>query len=167
VHTGKWVVDKCLQGDLLRGRTILFVTHNLALTRSVAKKIVRIKDGIVTEEQSLESAIEHDPALRTELIKMENEVERTEESHEDLDASKETPQELAGKLVLAEEVAHGNVGFGAIMLYLGNLGGILFWVLRAITAFGKSGFYIYQPFFLGQWASQYEVHPPSEVPDKL
>ena len=28
VHTARWVVDKCLQGDLVRGRTVLLVVSN-------------------------------------------------------------------------------------------------------------------------------------------
>lgn len=30
VHTARWVVDKCLQGDLVRGRTVLLVVSALA-----------------------------------------------------------------------------------------------------------------------------------------
>lgn len=27
VHTAKWVVDKCLKGDLIQGRTVLLVVR--------------------------------------------------------------------------------------------------------------------------------------------
>lgn len=33
VHTAKWVVDKCIKGKLLRGRTVILVTHNLSLLK--------------------------------------------------------------------------------------------------------------------------------------
>ncbi|EIN07978.1 P-loop containing nucleoside triphosphate hydrolase protein [Punctularia strigosozonata HHB-11173 SS5] len=168
VHTGKWVVEKCLKGVLLRDRTVLFVTHNLALTQSLAKKVIRINNGVVAEERSLESAVEHDASLRAELLKSQKLVQKAEAVDEKPDVSEGgEDQSIAGKLVVTEEVSHGQVGLSAIMLYLGNLGGTFFWIARVITALGKSGFYIYQPFFLGLWASQYEVRPADQVPDKL
>ena len=36
VHTSGWVAEKCLGGDLLRGRTVLLVTHNLLLAESIS-----------------------------------------------------------------------------------------------------------------------------------
>ncbi|KAJ6581164.1 hypothetical protein B0H19DRAFT_1060820 [Mycena capillaripes] len=36
VHTSQWIVDKCLGGDLVADRTVILVTHNVALARPIA-----------------------------------------------------------------------------------------------------------------------------------
>ncbi len=48
VHTAKWVVDKALLGDLIRDRTVILVTHNIALAAPVAEHVVNLgKNGTV------------------------------------------------------------------------------------------------------------------------
>ena len=72
----------------------------------------------------------------------------------------------AGKLVLAEEIVKGRVGFRPFKLYLRALAGahfwtfytvwVLLWLLLDFTT-------ILQTWFLGYWGSQYEHHEPSDV----
>ena len=42
VHTAKHVVNEALRSDLVRGRTILLVTHNIALTAHVAENVLML-----------------------------------------------------------------------------------------------------------------------------
>ncbi|EIN07961.1 P-loop containing nucleoside triphosphate hydrolase protein [Punctularia strigosozonata HHB-11173 SS5] len=168
VHTARHVVEKCLKGELLRDRTVLLVTHNLALARSIARKVIRVDgQGRVTAEASLAQAIEHDTALRVEFTKEEKLVEKSEAvaeaegTEEDKDKKDDSP---AGKLIMAEEIAHGNVSMAAFMLYLRNLGGPSFWISRAILLVFSSLLKLYLPYYLGLWSNQYEHHNASEVP---
>lgn len=167
VHTARWVVEKCLKGDLLNDRTVLLVTHNLALTRSVAKKIVHVDGtGHVTEERSIAELVEHDPTLREQLKKEEELVEKAEESEksETGDKDKDDAKKAAGKLTVAEEVARGHVAWKSMLLYLSSVGGPVFWITRIGLVLVASGFSILQPYWLGKWSTQYETHPSSEVP---
>ena len=47
VHTSKWVAEKCLGGDLLRGRTVLLVTHNLLLAEPISD-FVRVRNDLLS-----------------------------------------------------------------------------------------------------------------------
>ncbi|EIN07942.1 P-loop containing nucleoside triphosphate hydrolase protein [Punctularia strigosozonata HHB-11173 SS5] len=169
VHTAKHVVDRCLKGDLLRGRTVLLVTHNLALTRSLAKKVIRVdRQGHVMAESSLNEAIEHDASLGQELAKEEELVQKAEAAipfEEPGDAAaKKDDSGNAGKLIVAEDIAHGTVGMDAIMLYLRNVGGPWFWFWRLTFVATSAAFKLYEPYFLGIWSNQYMDHDAADVP---
>jgi ABC-type methionine transport system ATPase subunit len=162
VHTARHVVDKCLKGDILRDRTVILVSHNLALTRSLASKVVRVDSrGRVKVEASLAQAVEHDAALRARLAKEEQLVQKA-----DAAAPEEAPKKdksASGKLTVAEDIAHGTVGLEAIMLYLRNCGGTGFWIFRAFIILTEALLGLAMPYFLGLWSNQYEKHPASDV----
>ena len=116
VHTAKWIVDQCLAGDLIRGRTVLLVTHNLQLARTVADYLVLLRlDGTVDSRGPVEDVIRHDETLREAVAVAENsdEVEKEAETAEPEDKKKAA----AGKLIIAEEMALGHVGWPACKLY--------------------------------------------------
>ncbi|KAF8963033.1 multidrug resistance-associated ABC transporter [Flammula alnicola] len=165
VHTSAWIVDKCFRGDLVKGRTILLVTHNLALATPVAKFIISIgQDGSVqTQGTDIEEALEDDPKLAAEA---EHDREALEIGNEEVPslAHKETP--VDGKLIVAEEIAEGHVTWKSLKLFLIALGGdhpLVFssiWMTGfLLTDWGNT----FQVWFLGYWGSQYESHAPSEV----
>jgi ABC-type methionine transport system ATPase subunit len=88
VHTAVFIVNKCLKGDLVKGRTVLLVTHNVALTTPIADFVVSLgTDGriisqgapttVVVEDKALAEQIAHEQ----EAIKLEEELEeQTEEA---------------------------------------------------------------------------------------
>jgi ABC-type multidrug transport system ATPase subunit len=179
VHTARHVVARCLGGDLLRGRTVLLVTHQLALARTVARRVVRVDGrGRVSAEASLARAVERDVALRAGLAREEERVAEAEvevgggkvgkaegeDEGEDEDGG--DAARAPGKLIVAEDIAHGTVSAEAVMLYLRHLGGAGFWAVRIACVVASAGFKLYLPYFLVQWENQYERHPTSEVPAK-
>ncbi|KAF8188324.1 multidrug resistance-associated ABC transporter [Pholiota molesta] len=136
VHTSSWIVEQCFCGDLVKDRTILLVTHNVALVGPVAQFVVSI--GL--------DELEHDK----------------ESSKKD---GKQPPPEAAadGKLVLAEELAEGHITWKSMRLLLSGFGGshtipivILGIVATQLASIGRTK-------FLAVWGSQYETHDPSEV----
>ncbi|EIN07962.1 P-loop containing nucleoside triphosphate hydrolase protein [Punctularia strigosozonata HHB-11173 SS5] len=164
VHTARHVVDKCLKGDLLRDRTVLLVTHNLALARLVAKKVIRVDgQGHVTAEASLAEAIEHDDTLRQELAKEEETVQKAQD-RESGDQTTKKDDASTGKLIVAEDIAHGTVSLEAVMLYLRHVGGPWFWFFRLSLVVSGVVFKLYEPYYLGLWSNEYENHEASEVP---
>ncbi|KAF9030066.1 P-loop containing nucleoside triphosphate hydrolase protein [Rhodocollybia butyracea] len=164
VHTSKWIIERCFKGDLVQDRTILMVTHNVALAQSVAGFVVSIKDGRVVSQGTVSDALSKDSTLAHQV-----EIDETiEEAVEEIspDGDKKKPSDGEGKLIVAEEVQIGNVGWPALRLLLKGLGGqhpILFFATfftgMVLSDIGE----IFQTYFLGYFASQYETHEPSEV----
>ncbi|KAI9056602.1 multidrug resistance-associated ABC transporter, partial [Trametes sanguinea] len=166
VHTSKWIVEKCLKGDLLEGRTIILVTHNVAMVSPVAHFVVDIgSDGRILSQGSLESALARDAHLLNE-VKGEQEV--LEKAELELDAEKPedvATKQAAGKLVVAEEREEGHVGWETWKLFLGTMSRtpILFWFMYISTQTIRQSLVNLETWYLGYWASQYETHPPEEV----
>ncbi|KAH7922933.1 hypothetical protein BV22DRAFT_1197033 [Leucogyrophana mollusca] len=166
VHTSKWIVDKCLAGDLVQGRTVLLVTHNVAMASSVAHFVVSLgSNGRVLSQGSISDAIAKDDRLAAEVAK---EQEAIEDEAEVIDNEPEIKTETKGdgKLVVAEEILEGHVSWAAFKLYLVGLGGhysLIFWIVFLALMGLTDLINTIQTWFLGYWASQYEIHPPSEV----
>ncbi|KAI0066584.1 hypothetical protein BV25DRAFT_1868241 [Artomyces pyxidatus] len=167
VHTARWIVDKCFKGDLIRGRTILLVTHNVALASPIADYVVSLGlNGTIATRGSVSDAIAEDGRLQAELAK---EVEQIAEDDKELDA--EDPDGAAkdadGKLVIAEEVALGRVSVDSLRLFLDSVSGSYgasFWIIffgsMILYSTGMSG----QTWWMGHWAEQYDlVDDPSSV----
>ncbi|KAG1908484.1 uncharacterized protein F5891DRAFT_993333 [Suillus fuscotomentosus] len=168
VHTSKWIVDKCFAGDLVQDRTIILVTHNVAMASSIAHFVVSTgSNGRIVSHGSISEAIAKDGKLAAEMAK---EQEVLAKDTQVVDTPEEPKAKSDGKLVMSEEIAVGHVSWPAFKLYLTGLGGnypITFWVvflaLMGLTDFVNT----VQTWFLGYWASQYERHPPSEVDVKF
>ncbi|KAI1795060.1 hypothetical protein LXA43DRAFT_1080347 [Ganoderma leucocontextum] len=168
VHTSKWIVDKCFKGDLLRGRTVILVTHNVAMASPIADFVVSLgTDGRVTSQGTLSKVLAKDHKLseevaeeREELKKADDEVDAVEPDSED------APKKSDGKLVVAEEISEGHVSWSALRLYFTSMSGgysFIFWL-------GVFGFLslcellgVVETYWLGYWAQQYEDTDSSEV----
>ncbi|KAH8104851.1 hypothetical protein BXZ70DRAFT_1049036 [Cristinia sonorae] len=164
VHTSKWIVDECFKGDLIRGRTVILVTHNITLTSPIADFIVSMgRDGRIASQGSLSAVLAKDPKLYTELQTGFSEAEgRTDEKNPVV----ETKRTEDGKLMVAEEIAVGRVGWREAKLFLSALGGKrwpLWWAVFIYNAVGTPVVETLNVWFLGYWAHQYEERPASDV----
>lgn len=160
VHTAKWIVEKCFQGELIRGRTVILVTHNVVLAAPIASFAIELNsDGKVIRQGS-------DMLGERELLEADVAAKvNSEGTHEDdTKPDNSAGDSSKGKLILAEEIALGRVSWKAIKLYTDHFGGAFFWLCSLggyVLAFGLSASAVW---FLGYWASQYETHPSSSVP---
>ncbi|KAF8310655.1 ATP-binding cassette transporter [Clavulina sp. PMI_390] len=160
VHTIKWIVDKCLPGNLLRGRTVLLVTHNISMTNQLAKSIISLSpNGSVTISSGLSTEITPDASLDSH-DNTEVPLDQVDES-KPIEAQHKAPG--AGKLVAAEEVALGHVSMSALLLYFRSLGGIWFWIPLLFTTGSVDLVDLYQTWWLGLWGRMYDVLPPGQV----
>ncbi|KDR74315.1 hypothetical protein GALMADRAFT_250126 [Galerina marginata CBS 339.88] len=162
VHTASWIIDHCFRGDLVKDRTILLVTHNIALAIPIADFIVSIGlDGRVQSQGTeVALAIAKSSTLATEA---EKDREATGIAKENIDL---LPKTADGKLIIAEEIAVGHVTWKSIKLLLASLGGrhpVVFFVVVASSIVLNEWSITFQTWFLGLWGSQYETHHPSEV----
>lgn len=114
VHTANWVVEKCLKGKLLRGRTVILVTHHVALAERLAERIVVVSsNGTATVQNGMENIIAHDPTLKA----IADQAKGTNDQLDDvIDALKESTADTkpkSGKLIADEEVVLGSVSISA------------------------------------------------------
>ncbi|KAJ7164522.1 hypothetical protein C8R46DRAFT_1193124 [Mycena filopes] len=162
VHTAKWVVEKCLAGDLLKHRTVILVTHNVAMTSKLADFVVSVSlDGRVHGQHSVSEALATDKVLAEEVSKDQEVLDIAEQA---LDSAKEAPQ-VNGKLVVAEEIAIGRVSWEALSLFVSAHGPspILFLAIMVFSMICISIVARTETWYMGYWASQYGHGTPVPV----
>ncbi|KAF7306575.1 ATP-binding cassette transporter [Mycena indigotica] len=165
VHTSKWIVDKCFRGDLIKGRTIILVTHNVAMAKPIASYVVSMDvDGTIHSHGSITEALAHDEVLAEELSKDEKNLDEKTDGVDPAAAPVEPKSD--GKLIVAEEVEEGHVSMDSLKLYIRGLAGNhpTFFVLACLLGLGSSQLSLTsQSWYLGRWAEQYDIVPPSQV----
>ncbi|KAJ6564563.1 P-loop containing nucleoside triphosphate hydrolase protein [Mycena capillaripes] len=166
VHTAKWIVDKCLTGDLTKNRTIILVTHNVVMTTKLADFVVSVGlDGRVHSRDSISEALVKDEALSEEVSKDQLVLEIANQKIDSTPPADE-PKKADGKLILAEEIEFGHVSWDALKMFfsahaVGNAvvffsGLIIIFLLNSVAE-------RFQTWFLGYWASQYGQGAPVPV----
>lgn len=164
VHTAKWIVDKCFRGDLIRGRTVLLVTHNVALVAPISGYAMELNSvGKVIRQGSLDAIMLESSLLQAEVQQNQEYLER---SKDDPEAREDTAVDDAskGELIVAEEIALGRISWPAIRLYANNYGSFFWWIFSLsgyVLSFSLNAFSLW---FLGFWASQYGGHEPISIP---
>ncbi|KAI0741249.1 P-loop containing nucleoside triphosphate hydrolase protein [Daedaleopsis nitida] len=167
VHTSRWIVNRCLKGDLVKGRTIIMVTHSVAIVSPITDYVVDLgSDGRIVSQGSLSSALAKDAALYKELQEEQQELEKVEQEVDSTDPADKAAEKSTGKLVVDEEVEIGRVGWAALKLFFGNITGhpVWFWVTYISWQGVRQVVSNSQIWYLGVWAAQYETHLPEEVP---
>ncbi|EJT98591.1 P-loop containing nucleoside triphosphate hydrolase protein [Dacryopinax primogenitus] len=155
VHTSKWIVDKCFRGPLVQGRTVLLVTHNVALAAPVAGNIISLDiNGKVIGQGSIEQVLSHDAHLREDMEESLRELEKARKQ-EDLDRTEKRVKQADGKLVLAEETAVGHLSWKALYIFLSSFGQGGFWAFVFISVFFVEMAQNLATWWLGVWASAY------------
>ncbi|KAF4617299.1 hypothetical protein D9613_006273 [Agrocybe pediades] len=165
VHTSKAIVADCLQGELIRGRTVLLVTHNVALTSSIADHVISIGSNGIAQAigKDLSIALENDPTLASQMAREEEAMEMEEQVVNEVKKPEEKPD---GKLILAEEIAEGHVSWRSLKMFLVGLAGdrpTFFFTayLLGLTLMHTGN--LFALWFLGYWGSQYESHRPEDI----
>ena len=113
MHTARWVVDECFSGPLLKGRTVILVTHNVALTSRLAENVVEIaSDGTISQRASVAEALVGNPKLLEHAI---DDTETIETDGEVIDPRerRNTAGKTSGKLIADEEIALRRVSMKA------------------------------------------------------
>ncbi|KAI0076666.1 multidrug resistance-associated ABC transporter [Panus rudis PR-1116 ss-1] len=169
IHTARWIIDKCFKGDLLRGRTVILVTHNIAMTSPLAEFVVSMgPDGRILSQGTLSNALAKDKTLSAELAQDKKAIEKDEERSKDADPAQNKPKDGKGKLIVEEEVEVGHVGWHAMKLFLVNMkgrsGSFVFWFVVLFFAFITRANQNLENWVLALWANEYENRAPDDVP---
>ncbi|KIJ45713.1 hypothetical protein M422DRAFT_227467 [Sphaerobolus stellatus SS14] len=163
VHTSKFIVENCLQGDLLPGRTVILITHNVAMVAPIADFVVSLTlDGRIASQGTMADALKKNKKLVKEVVESEEVAVKDDENVDNKDPGKKAPGS-GSKLIVAEEIALGHVSWRAMRMYLSSLGGISFWVIFLVSMLLAQTANSFQSWFLGYWAEQYNGQPAESV----
>jgi hypothetical protein len=100
-------------------------------------------------------------ALEIKGEEVEDEIEKEEAIDRKGDGAK--PPGDVGKLVVAEEIAEGRVRWDVLQLYVFAIGGVLTWTFILLTDASAAALNAFEVWYLGFWARQYELKPPSKI----
>ncbi|KAJ6556823.1 hypothetical protein DFH09DRAFT_1248351 [Mycena vulgaris] len=163
VHTAQWIVEKCFGGDLVKNRTIILVTHNVALALPIAHFVVTFgPDGRVESQGSISEIVKRGPLAAQ--IREDHKI--PDKTQEEIDTEAPAAKPADGKLIVAEEIEVGHVSADAVKMYLFALGGqhpFLFFTFFSGGIFFQQVFVALRTWMLGYWAKQYDYMPAEEV----
>jgi ABC-type multidrug transport system fused ATPase/permease subunit len=157
-HTAQFIVNECIQGDLLKGRTVVLVTHHVGLCLPAADYVISIKDGIVDKACSAKDAkadlliMPHQEDLPASPVSLASNTLSKDLIH---DVSVDTPRQsnYNRPVYQKERMATGRVAKPHYMLVLGTAGGLMYWLVFAILYAFNEGFVIFRAIFLKHWSS--------------
>lgn len=167
VHTAKWIVNKAFGGDLVKDRTVLLVTHNIALAAPIASFVVLLgKHGTVAAAGSVSEVLRKDYHLQAQMEESRDGGDGTiDETLEGAAKGEDdTAKQASGKLFVAEEKAVGRAELAAFMLYIQGIGGPLVWFIFLTALSAAMLVKLGQTWFVGVWSSKYESQESKEVP---
>ncbi|KAJ6508402.1 hypothetical protein C8R45DRAFT_967292 [Mycena sanguinolenta] len=163
VHTAQWIVEKCLGGDLIQNRTVILVTHNVALTRPIADFVVSFgADGRIRSQGTI-SDLTKRGSLAVQIRQDQQVLDKTQQ---EVDTEAPVAEPAQGKLILAEEIQLGHVSNSSLKMYFSAMGGkhpLFFFVFFFGGLFFEQFFVALRTWQLGHWAKQYDDRPAEEV----
>ena len=137
MHTAQHLVSRCLSGDLARGRTIILVTHHVALCLPIAHYFLELEKGKIKyqgtipelDERGLLLKViesEEEPFLETGLSDQQtlNEADVVSVEHH----PRPHRQPGDGKLIEVEARAEGRVSLRSYVTYI-RAAGLYCWFL--------------------------------------
>ncbi|QRW00095.1 ABC transporter transmembrane region [Ceratobasidium sp. AG-Ba] len=160
-HTSRLIVDRCLKGDLIRGRTVLFVTHKIAMVSEISDFVVLLgPEGRIANRGSVTEVFGTNPELHISMEKdREGEQNYTRENYGVVAFREQGPTKKSKKVgMAAEELAKGRVRWSAITFFLIALGGPGFWILYLAGSVLTALTVLLQTYWLGTWAREYDAH---------
>jgi ABC-type glutathione transport system ATPase component len=179
VHTSRAIMEQCLAGPLLKGRTVLLVTHNIALASPTASYMVVLSpDGAVQSHGAVEKLLKDDVVLHS--IEME-ERSLTVTGEDTKEQAEQQTMKQKGKQMTKEEMATGHVSWNVCTsftclqirgkmtlfvdkLYFQALGGVIFHLCSLIAIAVQVVCPVLVPAYLAYWSHQYDIHPLEDIP---
>ncbi|KAJ7597443.1 pleiotropic drug resistance ABC transporter [Mycena floridula] len=167
MHTAQHLVAHCLSGELVRGRSIILVTHHLSLCIPIAKYVVELFEGTVLRSGSSEETGLIQKVIQSEDINyidqeiseetsLENEADKLSDKRNGAaPAGKST-----GKLIEEEARAEGRVSLHTYLVYM-RAAGTISWMLTFILMVLIRILNIVVQVFLAAWGEAYEEKYPA------
>ena len=165
IRTAKWMASRAFQGDIAKGRTIILVTHKIALVADIAEYVVDVgRHGTINARGSVSDVLKHDKRLLAQVEDQKEEAENVNETLHGKATGEEFRDRTNGRLILAEEKPPGRVELAILRWYFKQIGNPVTWIVIITSVFANRISNVGQTWFINVWSSQYEGHSPSEVP---
>lgn len=150
-HTADHIYKKCLQGELMRGRTIILVSHHVQLCAQGAKYIVALDNGRVQFEgdqkafyaSGVLAGLQQSGLTTAQAEKEEAEASLVQQVEKLLDPATESETtaaetdkaepKAARKLIEEEKRSVGRIGKEVWAAYLNACGKYGYWVLFVLV----------------------------------
>ena len=140
MHTAQHLVSKCLTGDLARGRTIILVTHHIAVCLPAASYLLEIDKGTILHQGTIPELEER--GLLVKVMEAQEEPfsdpqplnQKTFNEADILEDDTVEPQKRQasdGKLIEAEARAEGRVSLRSYVTYI-RAAGLSAWFLTIV-----------------------------------
>jgi ABC-type transport system involved in cytochrome bd biosynthesis fused ATPase/permease subunit len=158
VTTSRWIVEKLFKSELLKDRTVILVTHHVALLAPVTDYIVHMAvGGTVDHHGPIEQMQELIEEVQTD--KAESSEEPVSEAHKMEEPVPEAKKDVAvdaGKLVSEEEKSEGRVSRAALIGYFSLAGGPIYWSIYYIVILLGEILFAGCNWWLGRWSQAYD-----------
>jgi ABC-type multidrug transport system fused ATPase/permease subunit len=164
-HTAKHIYKNCINGNLLKGRTIILVTHHVRLCLPAANFFIKIENGQLVgcdTVAQLRTSGQLQRLLGNETVgdagDAGEEIEGIlEDDNGDFDLDLDSKAEAA-KLVQDETTEKGQVKAKVYKTYLKACGGWPFWTALVLAYVTARLFSFGENWWLRIWASAYAKH---------
>lgn len=152
--TAESVVEKCFNGPLIEGRTVILVTHRTDLVRSIATQWIEVEDRTVRVVDSPghfeETDLQH--SNMNDVLKSVVEKAKDTESPE----AKKSQEEAAVRQKAADEEIRekGSAPFSLYWDYI-TTGGLYLWAMIIFTSLGYRAVRTAETWLLKEWTEAY------------
>jgi ABC-type multidrug transport system fused ATPase/permease subunit len=154
-HTAQFIFKECLQGSLLRGRTVVMVTHHVGLCLPGADFVVALRDGKVEEacaanESHVDTTIE--PPQEEELLSPPP-TATAKRLEGEPQARQTEDQPSPRRIYQAEKTSEGRVNTSHFMMVFSAAGGAFYWTVLALIFGSTTSFDLARNIFLRHWST--------------
>ncbi|CAO1637053.1 unnamed protein product [Jaminaea pallidilutea] len=169
-HTAAKLVKDCLSGPLMKGRTVVLVTHQLRMAMGVAEWIVQVSEGKIVAQGTPETMKglvggseqkgeeEEDDAVEgDEKAQAAQQQQQSQPEGDDANATPARPR----RLVEEETRARGGVKREVYKMYLAAVGHVVAALVIA-TLITYKGTDLLEKYWLAVWGASYSQETQSE-----
>ncbi|KAH6876396.1 hypothetical protein B0T10DRAFT_414530 [Thelonectria olida] len=159
-HVGSWIFERCLTGDICKGRTRILVTHHLGLVLPRTDYLVELGEGLVTfagqprgrHQFYRGSGCIDDSHVATSV---EEAVTAGPTNNTQNAESLDTPATVPRKFIQDETREKGTVKRGVYLTYVKSSGGLYLWITCALVFLAyQAGTIVGRAWWLRIWTSQ-------------
>ncbi|RKP08430.1 P-loop containing nucleoside triphosphate hydrolase protein [Thamnocephalis sphaerospora] len=162
-HTARHIVEECLRGPLVLGRTCILVTHHVDLCAHDASFIVIMRAGRAVAQGTVKEIV--DAGLFSDAFSPNNKTEGADTATTSIDrlcdsegdASQLQPtQKTSGQLTEEEGHAEGKTDMRNYYLYIRASGGYAYWAFLISVLLASQFVTIAGTNWLRHWVNSYE-----------
>ncbi|KAF7725515.1 hypothetical protein EC973_009545 [Apophysomyces ossiformis] len=157
-YTAKHLYEKCLTGDLMYNRTVILVTHHVALCLKKADYVVALQEGRVVAAGEPSSVLKMG-VLGEDLGQTEDQgCDELETGPIPIVAKyvNKQSEDGAGKLTKAEHRAEGGVSWSVYATYFYASGGYIFWFGVLVLFCCAQAVVLGQDYWIRIWSASHD-----------